>query len=195
MTESVCNIRNKSETMSFRISQDSIDSLYHDLDQVYILPLVETSDIIGLGYLSLMENHINRTGMVLDIQPVAHILALAIYRQRLTFQYIIDKQRYKLLRILIRAIVIRAVCNDCRQTVCIVIRPYKMVRTCLAGTIWTMRVILCCLIKEIIAIGLVAFRRCNCLGRRFDTLRMVHCQRSINLVCRDMVKAFTFITI
>ena len=195
MAETVCDIRNQLKTVSFRIFQDSIDSLYHDLDQVYILPLVETSDIIGLGYLSLMENHINRTGMVLDIQPVAHILALAIYRKRLTITYVIDEQRDKLLRELIWTVVVRAIRNNCRHAVSVMICSYKMVRTCLAGTIWTMRVILCSLIEEIIAIGLVAFRRCNCLEMRFDTLRMVHCQRSINLVCRDMVKAFTFITV
>ena len=102
-----------------------------------------------------MEYKVYRSGMVLNEKPVTHILTLSIDRKGLAVSYIIDKQRYKLLRKLIRTIIVRAIGHNHRHAVCIMEGSYKMVGTCLAGTIGTMRIIFRGLIEEIITIGLM----------------------------------------
>ena len=54
------------------------------------LPFVETADVVSLGNLTLVENHIDGTGMIHYIQPVAHILSLTIYRQWLAMTDVVD---------------------------------------------------------------------------------------------------------
>ena len=53
-----------------------------------------------------MENDVDGTRMVLNIQPVANILTFAINRQRLAMADIVDKQRNQLLWELIWTIVV-----------------------------------------------------------------------------------------
>ena len=53
-----------------------------------------------------MEDKVNSTCMVYYIQPVTHILSLAINGKRLTMADIVDKERYQLLRELIRSVVV-----------------------------------------------------------------------------------------
>ena len=119
-----------------------------------------------------MENHINRTRMILYIQPVAHILTLTIHRQWLAMTDIIDEQRNPLLRELIRTIIIGAVCHNGRHTISIMKSPHKMITTCLAGRIRTMGLVFSLLRKE-----------CT-----------IEFQSTINLICRNMIKTLTFIT-
>lgn len=81
---SVRHIGDQREGVAFRIAQESIYRRDKHLDQVDILPLVEASDIVGLGSASLMEDQVDSTCVVDDIEPVTHILALSIDGQRLT---------------------------------------------------------------------------------------------------------------
>ena len=99
-----------------------------------------------------MEYKVDGTGMVFNVEPVAHVLALAVYRQWLTVTYIVDKQRYQFLRELIRAVVVRAVGHDGRHSVSVVEGTYKVVRACLACAVRAVRVILGCLQKELLTI-------------------------------------------
>ena len=46
--------------------------------------------------------------MVFYIEPVAHIVALAVYRKLFTFKDIFDNERYQLLWKVIRTVVVRA---------------------------------------------------------------------------------------
>ena len=54
------------------------------------LPFVETADIVSLGNLTLVENHIDGTGMIHYIQPVTNVLTLTIYRQWLAMTDVVD---------------------------------------------------------------------------------------------------------
>ena len=78
-----------------------------------------------------MEDDVNRACVVLDIEPVADILAPAIHRQRFAMTDIIDKERDKLLRELVRPVIVRAVRHDRRHPVGIVESPDEMVGRCL----------------------------------------------------------------
>lgn len=92
MAKAVGDIGDKVKVGALRSAEQTVDGLDDGLDDVDVLPLVETADVIGLGYLSVMENHIDSTCMVDDIQPVAHVLALAVDRKRLAVADVLMKR-------------------------------------------------------------------------------------------------------
>ena len=53
-----------------------------------------------------MEDGVNSTGMVLNIEPVADILTFAIDRERTAVAYIIDEEGYQLLWELVWAVIV-----------------------------------------------------------------------------------------
>ena len=106
MTETVCYVCDEVHILTFLTAEQTVNGIDNNLDDIYVLPLVETTNIISLGNSSLMEDKVDSTGMILNEKPVANILALTIYRQWLTIAYIIDKERNQFLWELIRTIVI-----------------------------------------------------------------------------------------
>ena len=74
-----------------------------------------------------MENHVDGAGMVFHEEPVAHVLALAIDRQRLLVADVVDEERNQLFGELVRAVVIGAVRDNRRHAVGVVERAYEMV--------------------------------------------------------------------
>ena len=92
--------------LTFLAAEQTIHGLDHHLDDVDVLPLVEATDVIRVSDLTLVENHVDGTGMVLDVEPVAHVLTLAIDGQRLAVADIIDEQRDQFLGELVGAVVV-----------------------------------------------------------------------------------------
>ena len=91
VTKAVGDVGNEVEGVAFGVAEDLIYGLNHYLDEVDVLPFVEAADVVGLGYLAFVKDDIDGTGMVFYIEPVAHVLALAIYRQGLSVSDIINK--------------------------------------------------------------------------------------------------------
>ena len=91
---SVCYISNQIQVSTLRTTEQSINGLDNHLDDIDVLPLVETTDVVSLGNLTLVENHIDGTGMIYYIQPVAHILPLPIYWQWLAMTDVVDEQMF-----------------------------------------------------------------------------------------------------
>ena len=139
--------------MALGIAEDTVDGTDHDLDEVDIPPFVESADVVGLSDAAFMEDQIDRAGMVLDVKPVADILAGSIYRKRSPIAYIIDEQRDKFLRELVRSVIVRAVGHDGRKAVGVVEGADEMVRRSLRGAVWTVRIVFC-LLSEQLAIKL-----------------------------------------
>ena len=127
MTQTVCDVGDEVQVSSLRAAKQTVNRSDDSLDDINVLPLVETSDILGLGNLSDMEDGIDGTGMIYDIEPVAHVLPLTIYRQRLAMADIVDEEGNQLLRELIRAVVITAVGNDSGHTIGIMESTDEMV--------------------------------------------------------------------
>ena len=123
----VSHVSDEIEVFALFATQQAVNGLDYHLDDIDVLPLVETADVISFGNLSLMENHIDSTCMVLHIQPVAHILALTIYWQWLAMTDIVDEQRNQLLRELIWSVVVGAVGHDGWHSVCVVESTDEMV--------------------------------------------------------------------
>jgi len=58
-----------------------------------ILLFIVSADIVSFKQPSLLLYHINGFGMIIHIQPVAHILAVAVYRKLPAVQRIVDNER------------------------------------------------------------------------------------------------------
>ena len=97
----VSDIGNQFFARAFRPSQESVDGFDDDLDQIDVLPLVEASDVVGFSDLAPVEDRVDGPRMILDIEPVADVLAFSIYRQGFPAADIVDEQRDQLLRKLV----------------------------------------------------------------------------------------------
>ena len=99
------------------------------LDDVDVGALIVAADVVDLADAALLQDEVDGAAVILDIEPVADVLAVAVDRQLLIGQRVDDHQRDELLRKMIRAVVIRAA-RDCRRDlVGAVIRHDQEVRT------------------------------------------------------------------
>ena len=89
-------------------------SVSHDVE---VLPLGAAADVVHLAGAPALEDAPDRRAVVADVQPVAHVAAVAVHRQRLAGERVEDHERDQLLRELARAVVVRAVRRDDRQAV------------------------------------------------------------------------------
>ena len=74
MTQTVGNVSDEIEVFTFFSAEQTVNGLDDHLDDVDVLPLVETADIVRLSYLAIVEDCVDGTCMVNDIEPVAHVL-------------------------------------------------------------------------------------------------------------------------
>ena len=128
MSQTVSHVSDKVQRVTVRIAQQSVNSLYQHLYYVDVLPLVEASDVVGLGRPPRVEYQVDGAGVVLDVEPVAHVLALAVDRQRPAVAYVVDEQRYELLRKLVGSVVVGAVGDDGWHAVGVVEGAHEVVR-------------------------------------------------------------------
>ena len=194
MPGTVGNVRNQVHIFAFLTAKQTIHCINHHLDDVDVLPFVEASDVVGLGDLALVEDKVDGASMVFDIQPVAHVFAFAIHRQRLAVTDVVDKQRDQLLGELIRTVVVRTVGHDGRHAVSVVESTDKVVAAGLTGTVGAVRVVFGGLVEEVFTVGQVVLARRGFGGKgRLNAFGMSHLQSSIDLVGRDVVEAFALV--
>ena len=136
----------------------------HDLE---VLHLGVAADVIGLADAAAREHARIGAAVVADVQPVAHVRAIAVHRQRLARQRVEDHQRDQLLRELARAVVVRAVRRQRRQAVGVVPRADEMVGRGLRGRVRAVRRV----------------------RRRLAERRIVGPKRAVDLVGRDVEEA------
>ena len=74
-----------------------------------------------------MEDGVDGAGVVFDIEPVAHILPLAVHWQRFAVTDIVDEQRYQFLGELIGAVVVAAVGHERGHSVGVVVCAHEVV--------------------------------------------------------------------
>ena len=77
--------------------------------------------------------------VILDVQPVAHVAAVAVDRQRTPLERVQDHQRNQLLRKLIRPVVVRAVRDEDRQPVGVEVGPHQVIGRRLARRVRRVR--------------------------------------------------------
>ena len=85
--------------------------------QVDVPRLVLAADIVATPDLSLLQNQKQGVGVILDVKPVADILARAIDRDRLAVERVQDHDRDQLFGEMKRAVIVRAIGQHHRQAV------------------------------------------------------------------------------
>src|ERR1700730_13210432 len=103
--------------MRFFIWADFIQDSADGLNYVEVRAFVATADIIRLAWPPSGKDQVKRSGMILDVEPVADIGAFPIDRKRFALQGIENDQRNQFLRKMVWSIVIRAVRNDNRKAI------------------------------------------------------------------------------
>ena len=194
MSQTVGHVGDEVHVLAFRAAEQPVDSFDHDLDDVDVLPFVEAADVVRLGNLPVMENHVDSAGMVFHEEPVAHVLALAVNRKRLLMADVVNEERNQLFGELVRTVVVTAVRHDGRHAVGIVERTHEVVGTRLGCGIRRVRRVLRRLVEEVVAVGQVMFRAGSGRGeRRRDAFRVVHLESTVDFVGGDMVEALAFV--
>ena len=102
--------------------------------------------------------------MVADIEPVADVQPVAVHRQGLAGDRVMDHQRDQLFRKLPRTVVVRAVGRQRGQPVGVAVRAHQMIGTGLRGRVGTVRSV----------------------GRRLGKRRIVGTERAVHFVSRHM---------
>ena len=87
----VGNMSDKVEVFTFLTTEQTVDGVDEDVDDVDVLPLVETADIICVSHLALMEDKVDSASVVFYVQPVANIQAFAINRQWFAMANVVDE--------------------------------------------------------------------------------------------------------
>ena len=91
MTFAVCHVSDEIHILAVLAAEQAVNGFYDNLDYVDVLPLVEAADVICVCYFSIVEDDVDGPCMVLDIQPVPHVLALAVDGQRLLVTDVVYK--------------------------------------------------------------------------------------------------------
>ena len=123
------------------IAQKSIDRLDDDTDEVDIGPFVDPANIVGFAHASLVKHHVDGACMIDDVEPIANVFALTIYRKGFALADIIDEKGYQFFGKLVGTVVVAAVGNIDGQTIGIVKRAHEMVAGRLAGGIGRVRIV------------------------------------------------------
>ncbi len=112
-----------------------VDEIAHELHEVKVRLLVVAADVVGLAELAVGQHGPEGFAVVADIKPVADVHAIAVNGDRLAGEDALDDDGDQLLRELIRAVVVRAVRDDCRQTVGVVVGANEEVTGGLGGRV------------------------------------------------------------
>ena len=193
MPLAVGHVCNQVERRTFGVAEQPVDGLDQHPHDVDVFPLVETADVVCVSHFPLMENKVDGTGVVFDIQPVAHVFAFSVYRQLSAVADVVDKQRNQLLGKLVWTIVVGAVGHDCRHPVGVVKCAHKMVARRLRCRIRRVRIVVRCLKEKVLSVGMVMLRRRFGGKRRLDAFGVGYLQCAIDFIGRDVVEAFAFV--
>ncbi len=136
----------------------------HDVDVGLLVP---AADVVGLAWRAARQHLADRAAVVGHVQPVAHVEAIAVHRQRLAGQGIDDHQRNQLLRELPGAVVVRAVGRQHRQAVGVMPGAHEVVAGGLARRVRAVRLV----------------------GLGFGKGRILRAERAIDLVRADVQEA------
>ena len=139
------------------------------LDDVDVGALIVATDVVDLADAALLQDQVDGMAVVLDIEPVADVLAVAVNRQLLVGQRVDDHQRDKLLREVVRAVIVRAARDRHRNLVGAVVGHDEQVSAGLRSRIRA--------------------RRLEVRLLREEEIRAVERQVAVDLVRRDLMVA------
>ncbi|MNN48156.1 hypothetical protein D3C81_1626190 [compost metagenome] len=99
------------------------DGLHHFQIRAFIM----TAYIIHFTTYTFVQYEINRSTVIIDMQPVPNIFAIAVNRNLLFVQNFRNRQWNQLLREMVRAVIVRAPGNVHRQAVGFIISSNEQI--------------------------------------------------------------------
>ena len=133
------------------------------MGQIDVLDLVAAADVVDLAGLALVDQQVDAAAVVLDVQPVALVLAVAVERHRDVVDQVGDEERDDLLGKLVRTVVVRRARHHDRHLVSRPVAVGEAVRARLARRIGIAR-------PQLVGLGARAFRHAavDLVGRDLD---------------------------
>lgn len=117
------------------------DDLYEVQEEVDVRPLVLAADIVFLAGHALVHDCPHGGVVILDVEPVADIFAVAIHGKRLAVEHVEDHEGDEFFREMIRAVIIRAVGKGHGKAIRVIIREREMIARSLARTVRRARIV------------------------------------------------------
>ena len=161
------------------------------LDDVDVALLVKAADVIDLADGALTQHQVDALAVVLDVEPVTHVFALAIDGQFLALKDVFDNQGNQLLGEVEGTVVVAAAGDVDGQTVGLVIGHGDEVGAGLAGRIGRTRCQRRLLGEEMASVGLEVGAALDHLAHvvaHLERMRLVIvlAERAIDLVGRNL---------
>ena len=97
------------------------------MDDVEIPPLAGTAEVVGLSWPPAVEHQLDASAMVFHEEPVPHVGAIPVDRQRLSLERIQQHQRNQLFRELVGTVVVGAITRRDGQPVGVIIGAHQVV--------------------------------------------------------------------
>jgi hypothetical protein len=144
---------------------------------VQVRAFAATPDAVGFADSTVLQGNPQCAHVILDVQPVAHVVAAAVDRQPATLERIKRHERYQLFRELARTVVVRAVREDQRQPIRVVPRAGEVVRAGLGRRIGRARAI-----RARLGEGAFTAERAEHLIGRYVQETELACLRRVELV-------------
>ena len=99
------------------------------VDEVPVGGLVAGADVVDLAGRALAQHQVDAGAVVVDVEPVAHVQAVAVERHLRAVEQVGDEQRDDLLGVLVGPEVVRAAGDHDRQAVGLVVRRARSGRS------------------------------------------------------------------
>src|SRR5215510_13368408 len=115
MPEAVLDKTDKAAELLFGFPGQFGQYLTDDIHNIEVLPVTTATNIVGIAHPSMTEHNVDGRTVIFDIEPVTHVRTITVYWDGLSLQTRTDNGRYKLLIMLIRAVIIGAVRRNCWQ--------------------------------------------------------------------------------
>ena len=182
VARAVGDVGDEVEVCAFGTAEEAVDGGDDDLDDVDVLPLVETTNVVSFRRFAFVENEVDGAGVVYDVEPVAYVFTLTINGEGLAVADVVDEKRDELFGELVRAVVVRAIRHDGRHTVGVVEGADEVVARSLGGGVGRVGIVGRGFEEEIIAVRSVAIGACE-----FEC--------AIDFVGRDMVETLALVSL
>lgn len=88
------------------LGKGAVDFSADAVDDGHVGQLLAAADVVGLARLAILQRRLDTAAMVLDVEPVPHVHAIAVDRQRLARKRVEDEQRDEFFRVMVRPVVV-----------------------------------------------------------------------------------------
>ena len=112
------------------------------MDDIKVRLLIPSTDIIGLPYPAGLQDAPDGGGMVPHIEPVAHLHPVAVDREGLSGEGVMNDERNEFFGEVVGAVVVGAVRREDGETVGMMVGTDEVIRGRLAGRVRAIRLVL-----------------------------------------------------